>query len=71
MRRHTRLSNGFRRKIENHMAAVALNYFPYNFVKIHLTLRVSPVTAARVTSRLLDVMDLVDLLIESESEKAS
>jgi hypothetical protein len=42
MRRYTRLSNGFSRKIENHMAAVAINYFAYNFIKIHRTLRVSP-----------------------------
>ena len=42
MRRYTRLSNGFSRKIENHMAAVALNYFAYNFIKIHSTLRTSP-----------------------------
>jgi IS1 family transposase len=33
MRRYTRLSNGFSRKIENHMAAVALNYFAYNFIR--------------------------------------
>ena len=32
MRRYTRLSNGFSRKIENHAAAVALNYFAYNFI---------------------------------------
>jgi hypothetical protein len=40
-RRYTRLSNGFSRKIENHMAAVALNYFAYNFCKIHTSLRAS------------------------------
>jgi len=34
MRRYTRLSNGFSRKVENHAAAVALNYFAYNFIKI-------------------------------------
>jgi hypothetical protein len=39
MRRYTRLSNGFSRKLENHEAAVALNYFAYNFIKIHRTLR--------------------------------
>jgi len=71
MRRYTRLSNGFSRKIENHMAAVAINYFAYNFIKIHRTLRTSPAMAAGVTSRLFDVMDLVNLLIESESEKAA
>ena len=38
MRRYTRLSNGFSRKLENHEAAVALNYFVYNFIRIHRTL---------------------------------
>jgi IS1 family transposase len=71
MRRYTRLSNGFSRKIENHIAAVAINYFAYNFIKIHRTLRVSPAMAAGVTSRLFDVMDLVNMLIESESKKAA
>ena len=49
MRRYTRLSNGFSRKIENHAAAVALNFFAYSFIKIHRTLRVSPAMAAKVT----------------------
>jgi hypothetical protein len=40
-RRYTRLSNGFSRKFENHEAAVALNYFVYNFIRIHRTLRTS------------------------------
>jgi hypothetical protein len=57
MRRYTRLSNGFSRKIENHTAAVALNYLSYNFIKIHSTLRVSPAMAAGVTTRLWDVLD--------------
>ena len=71
MRRYTRLSNGFSRKIENHMAAVAINYFAYNFIKIHRTLRVTPAMAAGVTGRLFDVTDLVNLLIEVESKKAA
>ena len=37
LRRDTRLSNGFSRKSENHMAAVAINYFADNFIKIHST----------------------------------
>lgn len=41
MRRYTRLSNGFSLKMENHAAATALNYFAYNFIKIHRTLRTS------------------------------
>jgi hypothetical protein len=66
MRRYRRLSNGVCRKIEN-MAAVAINYFAYNFIKIHRTLRVSPAMAAGVMDRLFDVADLVALLVESES----
>ena len=71
MRRYTRLSNGFSRKIENHAAAVALTYFAYNFIKIHRTLRVTPAMAAGVTERLFEVADIVTLLEESESEKAA
>jgi IS1 family transposase len=71
MRRYTRLSNGFSRKLENHEAAVALNYFAYNFIKIHRTLRVTPAMAANVTDRLFDVSDIVGLLEESESKKAA
>ena len=71
MRRYTRLSNGFSRKIENHVAAVELKYFVYNFIKIHLTLRTSPAMAAGVTSKLWEVSDLVALLEASESKKAA
>ena len=71
MRRYTRLSNGFSRKLENHEAAVALNYFAYNFINIHRTLRVTPAMAAGVTTRLYDVSDLVNLLVASESKKAA
>jgi len=71
MRRYTRLSNGFSRKLTNHEAAVALNYFGYNFIKIHRTLRVTPAMAANVTDRLLDVSDIVALLEAAESKKAA
>ena len=53
------------------MAAVAINYFAYNFIKIHRSLRMSPAMAAGVVDRLFDVSDLVNLLIESESKKAA
>jgi IS1 family transposase len=71
MRRYTRLSNGFSRKLENHEAAVALNYFVYNFIRIHRTLRVTPAIAAGVTTKLWEVSDLVALLEASESKKAA
>ena len=71
MRRYTRLSNGFSRKLENHEAAVALNYFAYNFSKIYRTLRVTPAMAAKVTDWLFDVSDIVALLESAESKKAA
>jgi IS1 family transposase len=59
VRRFTRLTNAFSKKIENHSAAVALGYFAYNFIKIHRSLRITPAMAAGVTPRLWDVCDLV------------
>jgi hypothetical protein len=71
MRRYTRLSNGFSGKRENHEAAVALNYFAYNFIHNHRTLRVTPAMAANVTDRLFDMSDIVRQLEESQSIKAA
>lgn len=65
-RRVTRLTNAFSKKIENHMAALALGYSAYNFIKIHRTLRVTPAMAAGVTNRLRDVEDLVAAWESSE-----
>ena len=69
MRRYTRLSNGFSRKLENHAAAVALNYFVYNFIRIHRTLRVTPAMAVGVTTKLWEVSDLVAVLVAAEDSK--
>jgi len=70
MRRYTRLSNGFSRKLENHAAATALNYFAYNFIKIHRTLRMSPAMASGVSDHLWDVNDLVALWEVYEQRRA-
>jgi hypothetical protein len=73
VRRMTWLSNGFSRKARNHGAAIALNYFAYNFIKIHRTLRTSPAMAAGVSDRLWEVSDLVALWesYEREAERAA
>jgi len=55
---------------ENHAAATALNYFAYNFTKIHRTPRVSPAMAAGVADRLWDVADLVALWESYEQRRA-
>lgn len=62
MRRFTRLTNGFSKKIENHMHAVALHYMHYNFVRIHQSLRCTPAMAAAVSKTLWSIEDIVALL---------
>ncbi len=64
MRRFTRLTNAFSKKIENHCAAVSLHFMYYNFVRRHQTLRVTPAMAAGVSNRLWSVEDIVGLLPE-------
>jgi hypothetical protein len=61
MRRFTRLTNGFSKKVENHAYAVALHMMYYNFVRIHSALRMTPAMAAGVTDRLWEVSDIVAL----------
>lgn len=61
MRRFTRLTNAFSKKVENHAHAVALHFMYYNFVRIHRTLRVTPAMAADVTDRLWEIEDIVTL----------
>jgi hypothetical protein len=62
MRRFTRLTNAFSKKVENHAWSVALFTTYYNFVRIHKTLRVSPAMAAGVTDRLWEIGDIVALV---------
>lgn len=62
MRRFTRLTNAFSKRVENHMHAVALHYMHYNFVRIHKSLRMNPAMAAGVTEHLWEIEDIVALL---------
>ena len=62
MRRFTRLTNGFSKKLENHAHAVALHQMFYNFVRIHHTLKMTPAMAAGVTDKLFDVSDIVAII---------
>lgn len=60
MRRFTRLTNAFSKKVENLAAAVSLHFAHYNFVRVHRTLRVTPAMEARVSDRLWSIDELVE-----------
>jgi IS1 family transposase len=62
MRRFTRLTNGFSKKIENHGHAVALHFMYYNFVRVHKTLRVTPAMEAGIADHVWSFEELVALL---------
>ena len=62
MRRFTRLTNGFPKRIQNLEYAVALHFMYYNFCRIHQSLRITPAMAAGVTQRLWDIEDIIELL---------
>ena len=66
MRRFTRLTNGFSKKVENHEASIALHFMYYNFVKIQCT----PAMAAIVTAKLWEMTDVV-AMIEAKEAKES
>lgn len=70
MRRFTRLTNAFSKKVENHAYAVALHFMYYNFARIHQTLRVAPAMAAGLTDRLWSVEDIVALVEAQEAAEA-
>lgn len=60
MRRFTRLTNAFSKKVENLQAAVSLHFAHYNFVRVHKSLRITPAMAADVTDRLWSIEELIE-----------
>jgi hypothetical protein len=60
MRRFTRLTNAFSKKIENLRAAVSLHFAHYNFVRVHRSLRVTPAMEAGVSTRLWSIDELIE-----------
>ena len=70
MRRFTRLTNGFSKKVENHAYAVALHMMYYNFVKIHSKLRMSPAMAAGVSTKLWEIGDIAALVEAADAKPA-
>jgi hypothetical protein len=62
MRRFTRLTNAFSKKLENLEHAVALHYMYYNFCRIHQTLRVTPAMEAGISDHVWSLEEIVRLL---------
>ncbi|HEV2327506.1 MAG TPA: DDE-type integrase/transposase/recombinase [Verrucomicrobiae bacterium] len=62
MRRFTRLTNAFSKKVENHGAAIALHYMHYNFARFHQSLRVTPAMAAGISDHVWSLEEIVGLL---------
>jgi IS1 family transposase len=62
MRRFTRLTNAFSKKVENHEAAIALYFMYYNFARIHQTLRVTPAMEAGIANHVWSLEEIVGLL---------
>jgi len=69
MRRFTRLTNAFSKKIENHCHAIALHFIYYNFVRIHKTLRVPPAMEAGLIKRLMSIEDIAKLIPDEAPKK--
>jgi len=61
MRRFTRLTNGFSKKVDNHNAALALHFMHYNFARIHKTLRVTPAMEASVADHVWSLEEIARL----------
>jgi hypothetical protein len=71
IRRFTRLTNAFSKKLENHAAAVALHYMHYNFCRVHRTLRVTPAMEAGLANHVWSIEEIIGLLEMAEKESAA
>lgn len=69
IRRFTRKTNAFSKKIENHAAAVALHFMYYNFARIHKSLRVTPAMECGVSKHVWSIEEIVDLAYKNEAAK--
>jgi IS1 family transposase len=69
MRRFTRLTNAFSKKLDNHCHALALYFVWYNWVRIHKTHKLTPAMAASLTDKLMDMADVVKLIDDYEASR--
>ena len=69
MRRFTRLTNAFSKKVENHCYAIALHFVYYNFVEIHKSLKVTPAMQADLMKKPMTLEDIAGFVEDSTSKK--
>lgn len=69
MRRFTRLTNAFSKKVDNHVAAIALHFMHYNFCRVHKTLRVTPAMEAGLAHHVWTIEELVSIMPEPVAKK--
>ena len=62
MRRFTRLTNGFSKKVENHEHSLAIHYMYYNFARIHQSIRVTPAMEAGIADHVWTLVEIIALL---------
>ncbi len=62
MRRFTRLTNGFSKKVKNHEHSVAIHYMYYNFARIHQSIRVTPAMEAGISDHVWTLAEIIALL---------
>jgi hypothetical protein len=67
LRRYTRLTNAHSKKIENHVAALAIYFQFYNFARIHQSLRVTPAMKAGISDHVWDIEEILGLLEQAEA----
>src|SRR6266511_1692069 len=70
MRRFTRLTNAFSKKLEKHRLAIAVHFVHYNFCRIHQTLRITPAMAAGLSDHVWELSEMVNLLEAAELSEA-
>ena len=68
MRRFTRLTNAFSKKLENHIASIAIHYMHYNFCRVHQTLRVTPAMEAGIADHVWTIAEMLSILDSKQPE---
>jgi hypothetical protein len=71
MRRFTRLTNAFSKKVDNLHYSVAIHFMHYNFCRIHQTLRVTPAMEAEIANHVWSIEEVIELLTTQEQRIAA